>query len=585
MDASHTTVAASTKTSVEKRKTYAEAYAEFDASVERQVAPSSLSSPIVKRPSPLPSPTISRLNQIPFAAISDTKPQMPAFPKHSIFYEPQEKEAEDLPEIESNVAPISKNSIFYEDHSCYPQPADDVAAASDSIRKSGPVPHVHTNFKIHPSIVSAGRDSALGSASAASAGTVPSMALDSFPSDSFPSSARAGRETTETLPSGASTGSRNAIFDVDFSPKQHAQAIRDDPTSSPMFPSSTQSSEEDVSVNGISINCLLRRMSPHILQDGSQLLNISKLKKVVLDFFKFNEAQVDSCNSDASKALASSQLIPLSFFPTRKNWIGEGRFAAVYRASFAIPVTSTAPSSPSMKYGPNEADKENCPNRNTFTREATEYCAVKVPHDYDREAQLNATTEATILYFISQQTSPSRSHHIVRLVGIKMKTEDKIILRRSNDIALPLQDLRLSSPSSDTEFVPSNESSINDSLILREELFHGRIYAPTTILEYCSGGCVFDRIRSSPSLFGKRMWLKICQKLAEAVLFLHTGLDDDLTVLHLDIKPQNILLDGDMEPKLSDFGSALIVRRRQPMTLQDGLGRGTQGLFTQFSLC
>ncbi|KAL0424008.1 UNVERIFIED_CONTAM: PR5-like receptor kinase [Sesamum radiatum] len=62
--------------------------------------------------------------------------------------------------------------------------------------------------------------------------------------------------------------------------------------------------------------------------------------------------------------------------------------------------------------------------------------------------------------------------------------------------------------------------------------------------------------------------------VAKGLEYLHTGCNT--RIVHFDIKPQNILLDDDFCPKISDFGLAKLCKKKQSMLSVFG-ARGTIG--------
>ncbi|CAA0806994.1 PR5-like receptor kinase [Striga hermonthica] len=92
-------------------------------------------------------------------------------------------------------------------------------------------------------------------------------------------------------------------------------------------------------------------------------------------------------------------------------------------------------------------------------------------------------------------------------------------------------------------------------------------YMPNKSLDkYIADGSL-DRL-DSESLY------KIALGVAKGLEYLHTGCNT--RIVHFDIKPQNILLDQDFFPKISDFGLAKLCKKKQSLVSVVGT-RGTPG--------
>ncbi len=95
---------------------------------------------------------------------------------------------------------------------------------------------------------------------------------------------------------------------------------------------------------------------------------------------------------------------------------------------------------------------------------------------------------------------------------------------------------------------------------------------PYFVMEYVPGEPLLDfAIRAG---LGIRARLEIFRKVCAAVSYAHAKL-----VVHRDLKPTNILVPADAEPKLIDFGLAKIL----DTTLEDGGGEATRTAFRAFT--
>ncbi|MBT3218478.1 MAG: serine/threonine protein kinase, partial [Proteobacteria bacterium] len=100
---------------------------------------------------------------------------------------------------------------------------------------------------------------------------------------------------------------------------------------------------------------------------------------------------------------------------------------------------------------------------------------------------------------------------------------------------------------------------------------------PFIVMEFLEGGTLHDTLTRGP--FPPYSACKAIQKVLQALHVAHGQ-----GVIHRDIKPQNVLLDLDGVPKLSDFGIATATMKVRGLT-RTGMGMGTPAFMSpeQFS--
>lgn len=97
------------------------------------------------------------------------------------------------------------------------------------------------------------------------------------------------------------------------------------------------------------------------------------------------------------------------------------------------------------------------------------------------------------------------------------------------------------------------------------------------VYEYMPNGTLEKFINNDTNHLGWKKLLQIATEIAQGLEYLHRGCDKK--ILHLDIKPSNILLDEHFRPKISDFGLAKLCKRKESTTkiTDDRRGVGTRG--------
>ncbi|CAL5089781.1 unnamed protein product [Urochloa decumbens] len=105
--------------------------------------------------------------------------------------------------------------------------------------------------------------------------------------------------------------------------------------------------------------------------------------------------------------------------------------------------------------------------------------------------------------------------------------------------------------------------------------YHGRIVFAEKIhkalcFEYLHNGNLGNHLSDESCGLDWHTRYKIIKGTCEGLRYIHEGLEESL--LHLDIKPENILLDKNMVPKIADFGLSRIFGDKLTRTTQSPLG-------------
>ncbi|KAG8382863.1 hypothetical protein BUALT_Bualt05G0123500 [Buddleja alternifolia] len=101
------------------------------------------------------------------------------------------------------------------------------------------------------------------------------------------------------------------------------------------------------------------------------------------------------------------------------------------------------------------------------------------------------------------------------------------------------------------------------------------------IYEFMPNGSL-DKFLSEEGHLGWEKLFEIAVEIARGLEYLHRGCN--MRILHLDIKPHNILLDMDFHPKIADFGLAKLCPNRASIVSMSG-ARGTVGYIAPEVFC
>ncbi|KAI3669637.1 hypothetical protein L6452_40946 [Arctium lappa] len=94
------------------------------------------------------------------------------------------------------------------------------------------------------------------------------------------------------------------------------------------------------------------------------------------------------------------------------------------------------------------------------------------------------------------------------------------------------------------------------------------------VYEFMPNGSLDKFLRDDGTRLDRNTLFKIPKEIARGLEYLHQGCNT--RIVHFDIKPHNILLDGEFVLKISDFGLAKLCKRKESIFSAMG-ARGTAG--------
>ncbi|KAJ1334253.1 hypothetical protein BSLG_008180 [Batrachochytrium salamandrivorans] len=269
--------------------------------------------------------------------------------------------------------------------------------------------------------------------------------------------------------------------------------------------------------------------------------------------------------------------INLSFLPTAKNFLGEGRYAEVYRGSYTLSGDAgLSIGSPRSAQSSQALSSVTCAALGGRRRSSTLVsgqspadtpffdCAVK---------RLHATTEAQSIglaeSFILRRVA-GLHRNIVSLIGVKdeadlhaLTVKNKLVQLLDTFPSMQVEPTQHSAKSTANQSVQSYSKPPSTA--------SGKKKSPTAatapnpapqlllVLEYLPNGNLWDWAMRHKESVGRILWMKWARELAGAIEAIHS-----IGIVHHDIKPHNILLSDLLDIRLADFGNACFVPEMGP---------------------
>ena len=155
-----------------------------------------------------------------------------------------------------------------------------------------------------------------------------------------------------------------------------------------------------------------------------------------------------------------------------------------------------------------------------------------------------------------------------RMYVLKILKEDKTSYIDKVSFNEEIQILKKLSKDPENKYTPTLYGSQEYNLEEDETKIKGKNkekIKPFYTIDFISNSCLFDYAKSKKLFKNKRVTKLLFKKIIEAVKFLH-----DRNIYHLDLKPDNIMIDKDYEPLIIDFGSSMeIIGQNKEINLKE----------------